>query len=225
MRDNPGAGQCRNPFRGAEFEACPSEHQRTAHGGARAWRPSGECDGNLPQHVRWLAGLQTRPKSRFSSLKESHGDEKQYYNEKVGKLQREYQKLQDRIDAMYVDKPDGRVSQEFFDRKNSDWRADRLKFFTRSKNIKMQTALTWKRAFGFFELAQQAATLYEKQEMKEKRRILDFLFSNCLWKDGDLIPNFRKPFDILALTNSAYQTRKAASRVKSGLSETWLPRI
>ena len=101
----------------------------------------------------------------------------------------------------------------------------RLKFFTRSKNIKMQTALTWKRAFGFFELAQQAATLYEKQEMKEKRRILDFLFSNCLWKDGDLIPNFRKPFDILALTNSAYQTRKAASRVKSGLSETWLPRI
>src|SRR5215813_10124324 len=124
MRDNPGAGQCRNPFRGAEFEACPSEHQRTAHGGARAWRPSGECDGNLPQHVRWLAGLQTRPKSRFSSLKESHGDEKRYYNEKVGKLQREYQKLQDRIDAMYVDKPDGRVSQEFFDRKNSDWRAD-----------------------------------------------------------------------------------------------------
>ena len=138
-------------------------------------------------------------------LKESHGDEKRYHDEKVGKLQREYQKPQDRIDAMYVDTPDGRVSQEFFDLKNSDWRADQAEIL--HKNSKMQTALTWKRAFGFFELAQQAATLYEKQEMKEKRRILDFLFSNCLWKDGDLIPNFRKPFDMLALMNAAYQRK------------------
>ena len=59
--------------------------------------------------------------------------------------------------------------------------------------------------------------------MKEKRRILDFVFSNCLWKDGTLVPNYRKPFDILALTNSAYQKQKATSRAKSGLSEIWLP--
>ena len=59
--------------------------------------------------------------------------------------------------------------------------------------------------------------------MKEKRHILDFLFSNCLWKDGALIPNYRNPFDTLALTNSAYQKRKATSRGKSGLSEIWLP--
>jgi len=69
----------------------------------------------------------------------------------------------------------------------------------------------------------KAPSLYEKQEMKEKRRILDFLFSNCLWKNGNLIPNYRKPFDILALTNAGYQKRKATSRVKSGLSEIWLP--
>jgi hypothetical protein len=29
--------------------------------------------------------------------------------------------------------------------------------------------------------------------MKKKRRILDLLFSNRLWKDGNLIPNYRKP--------------------------------
>ena len=39
------------------------------------------------------------------------------------------------------------------------------------------------------------------------------------------IPNCRKPFDMLALTNVAYQKRKAASRVKSGLSEIWLRRV
>src|SRR5215813_11107023 len=198
MRDNPGAGQCRNPFRGAEFEACPSEHQRTAHGGARAWRPSGECDGNLPQHVRWLAGLQTRPKSRFSSLKESHGDEKRYYNEKVGKLQREYQKLQDRIDAMYVDTPDGRVSQEFFDRKNSDWRADQAEILHKIEKHQNANRSYLEECVRRLELAQKAVSLYEKQEMKEKR-ILDFLFSNCLWKDGDLTLTTENPLTCLHL--------------------------
>ena len=42
----------------------------------------------------------------------------------TGKLQKEYQKIQDRIDAMYVDKLDGKIAQEFFDRKNSDWCAE-----------------------------------------------------------------------------------------------------
>jgi hypothetical protein len=48
-----------------------------------------------------------------TALKESHGDEKRYHDEMIAKLQKEYQKLQDRIDAMYVDKLDGKVPQEF----------------------------------------------------------------------------------------------------------------
>ena len=73
------------------------------------------------------------------------------------------------------------------------------------------------------ELAQKAVTLYEKQEMEEKRRLLNFVFSNSTWKDGKLIPAYRKPFDLLALTNTAYQKEKAVSSKKDGLFEIWLP--
>ena len=59
-----------------------------------------------------------------TALKESHGDEKRYHDEMIAKLQKEYQKLQDRIDAMYVDKLDAKVPMEFFDRKSGDWRAE-----------------------------------------------------------------------------------------------------
>lgn len=44
-----------------------------------------------------------------------------------------------------------------------------------------------------------------------------------LGKDGTLIPNYRKPFDTLAVTNAAWQKKKATSRMRSGLSEIWLP--
>ena len=158
-----------------------------------------------------------------TALKESHGDEKRYHDEMIAKLQKEYQKLQDRIDAMYVDKLDRKVPLEFFDRKNSDWRGEQAEILRNIEKHQNANCSYLEEGVRLLELGQKAASLYEKQEMKEKRRILDFLFSNCLWKDGALIPKYRKPFDMLAVTNSAYQKKKATSRVKSGLSEIWLP--
>ena len=191
-------------------------------------------DGALPDRVSRLPVVQTL-RIGFSGhiqqgvvtccvpLKESHGDEKRYHDEMIAKLQKEYQKLQDRIDAMYVDKLDGKVPLEFFDRKNSDWRGEQAEILRNIEKHQNANCSYLEEGVRLLELGQKAASLYEKQEMKEKRRILDFLFSNCLWKDGALIPKYRKPFDMLAVTNSAYQKRKATSRVKSGLSEIWLP--
>jgi site-specific DNA recombinase len=158
-----------------------------------------------------------------TALKESHGDEKRYHDEMIAKLQKEYQKLQDRVDAMYVDKLDAKVPQEFFDRKNSDWRAEQAEILWKIEKHQNANCSYLEEGVGLLELGQKATSLYEKQEMREKRRVLDFIFSNCLWRDGSLIPNYRKPFDMLALTNVAYQKKKATSRVKSGLSEIWLP--
>jgi hypothetical protein len=65
--------------------------------------------------------------------------------------------------------------------------------------------------------------LYESQEMNEKRRLIDFVCSNSVWKDGRLIPNYRKPFDLLSVTNEAYQKKKAAFTSKDSLFDIWLP--
>ena len=154
-----------------------------------------------------------------TAFKESHGDEKRYHDEMIGKLQKEYQKLQDRIDAMYVDKLDAKITQEFFNRKNSDWRTEQAEILRKVEIHQDANSSYLEEGVQLIELAQKAVRLYEKQEMKEKRRILDFVFSNCLWKDGALIPNYRKPFDLLALTNSTYQNKKATSPAKNGLPE------
>ena len=44
--------------------------------------------------------------------------------------------------------------------------------------------------------------------MREKRRLLDFVFSKSIWKDGCLIPTYRKPFDMMAVTNEACRKKK-----------------
>ncbi len=73
------------------------------------------------------------------------------------------------------------------------------------------------------ELLQQAISLYDQQSMHEKRRLLNFVCSNSVWKDGCLYPKYRQPFEILAVTNREYQRKKAASCSKSDLRSEWLP--
>jgi site-specific DNA recombinase len=45
------------------------------------------------------------------------------------------------------------------------------------------------------ELARNAQRLLAKQEPREKRRLLNFLLSNCTWEDGEVVATFRQPFD------------------------------
>jgi hypothetical protein len=63
------------------------------------------------------------------------------------------------------------------------------------------------------ELAGRAVELFEKQPASEKRRLLDFVLSNCTWANGELTPEFRQPFDMIALEATACAKEKVAELV------------
>ena len=44
------------------------------------------------------------------------------------------------------------------------------------------------------ELARNAQRLFAEQEPREKRRLLNFVLSNCSWEDGAVRATFRQPF-------------------------------
>lgn len=79
---------------------------------------------------------------------------------------------------------------------------------------------TWEK---ILELSQKAERLYERQEMEEKRRLLNFVFSNSTWKHGKLNPTYKQPFDILAVINTEYQTKKASIGKNADLRPIMLP--
>jgi site-specific DNA recombinase len=41
------------------------------------------------------------------------------------------------------------------------------------------------------ELARNAQKLFERQQPREKRRLLNFLLSNCTWEDGEVVATLR----------------------------------
>jgi site-specific DNA recombinase len=75
------------------------------------------------------------------------------------------------------------------------------------------------------ELANRAWELYEKQEMAEKRRLLDYVFSNSTWADGKLTPNYKKPFDLISEAVKMQEEEEVNTGVrfdKMAGNENWL---
>jgi site-specific DNA recombinase len=141
----------------------------------------------------------------------------------ITSLQKQYQRLQDRLDRMYIDKLDGAISEDYFDRMSEAFRKEQRDTLHKIQQHQSADEAYLEEGVRLLELAQKAVLLYEKQEMKEKRKLLDFMCSNSTWKDGRLIQKYRKPFDLLAVTNRAYQQTKATFPEESGLCPIWLP--
>jgi hypothetical protein len=127
-----------------------------------------------------------------TALKESHKDAKQYHDERVGTLQKQYHKLQSRLDKMYVDKLDGGISQEQYDRMSESFRSEQDDLLRQIEKHQHANQAYLDEGVRLLELSQNVVFLYDKQEIREKRRLLNFVCSNSQWKDGALIPNYRK---------------------------------
>jgi site-specific DNA recombinase len=158
-----------------------------------------------------------------TALRESHRDAKRYHHEMIASLQKQYQRLKDRLDRMYIDKLDGTISQDAFDRMSETFRKEQHDALQKIAQHQSAHETYVEEGVRLLELAQRAVILYEKQEMQEKRKLINFVCSNSMWKDGRLIPQYRKPFDLLAVANQSYQQTKATSPEESGLCPIWLP--
>ena len=159
------------------------------------------------------------------ALRQSHGDAKLNHDAAIARLHAEYNRLQTRIDAMYVDKLDGRIEAVFFDRKASEWRSEQDRLLRSIEEHQGANQTYLEEGVRLLELAQRAHSLFQKQEPREKRRLLNFLLSNCSWKGGGLTAVFRQPFDMLIDTNSMRSQPHECVVPSGGNFEKWLPRL
>jgi hypothetical protein len=65
--------------------------------------------------------------------------------------------------------------------------------------------------------------VFAQQKPREKRRLLNFLLSNCTWEDGEVVATFREPFDMLAVTAINSTRLGNGEAFKSAKNEIWLP--
>jgi len=91
------------------------------------------------------------------------------------RLQREHRRIQERIDAMYLDKLDGRINAGFFDAKAAEMRSEQSRINVEAHGLANQSYVA--EGVNLLRLSQRAHALFERQPAKEKRRLMDFVVS------------------------------------------------
>src|SRR4051794_27645378 len=156
------------------------------------------------------------------ALHASHADERREHEEAIKRHQAEYKRLQDRLNAMYVDKLDGVVDTAFFEKMSNQWRIEQNHCLREIERHQHADQSYMDEGVQLLELARNAQKLFEQQEPREKRRLLNFVLSNCTWEDGEVVANFRQPFDLLAETAVSAARAATADTAKTVKSEIWL---
>jgi hypothetical protein len=124
---------------------------------------------------------------------------------------------------MYVDKLDGRIDNAFFDRKSGEWRAEQDRILRDIETHQSANRTYIEEGVPLLRLADRAHALFERQVPAEKRRLLNSLLSNCVWKDGALTAEYRQPFDMLALACEAAGDQIGEDTAKTASFEKWRP--
>ena len=155
------------------------------------------------------------------ALRESFREAQAFHSEAITRLKKRYRRLEERLEAMYIDKLDGRITTEFFDEKTVEWRAEQRRIQRDLAAHETANERYLDEGLALLRLAQQAPELFENQEPGEKRKLLDFVVSNCTWKDGKLHAEYRQPFDIIRDAAQATPQGGGGSGSGGGSFDNW----
>jgi site-specific DNA recombinase len=156
------------------------------------------------------------------ALHASHADERSEHEEAIRRHRAEHKRLDDRIHTMYVDKLDGLVDSAFFEKMSNQWREEQTLCLREIERHQNADRSYLDEGVQLLELARNAQRLFAKQAPREKRRLLNFLLSNCTWHDGEVIATFRQPFDVLAETAVIASNVLVGDAVQRAKTEIWL---
>ncbi len=136
------------------------------------------------------------------ALKSSYTDERREHEDAIKRCQAEYKRLEDRLNAIYLDKLDGRIDQTFYDRMAKAWKTEQVRLLREIERHTDAEHSYMDDGIKLLELARNARELFAKQEAHEKKRLLNLVFSNSIWHQGEVEATFRQPFDLLAKTTA-----------------------
>jgi len=158
-----------------------------------------------------------------TALRESHGDQKRFRDEAIAKLKADHLRLQKRLDVMYEDRLDGRIDVSLFERKSGEYRQEQARILTEIEGYGAADGQYVEAGIRLLELTRNMHRLFEKQQAAEKRRLLNFVVSNSIWKGGKIVPVWRQPFDMIAVANKPSCDGSCGTELKNGPNENWLP--
>ncbi len=133
------------------------------------------------------------------TLKESHKDESNYHAETIQELEKLRNQVEGRIDKLYDDRVDEKISREFYERKSAQYEKELDDVLKATEKHSKANISYLKLGINIFELALRGREVYEELEtIQEKKELLNFVFLNFKLNEEKVVPTLHNGFDVVA---------------------------
>ena len=128
-----------------------------------------------------------------ASLTEDQQRAQSVKKEQREKLQARLTAVRNRIDQAYMDKLDGTITAEFWQRKAAEWQMEEQQILLAIQGLEQASPDTLLTAKRTLELANRAYFLYVSQPPPEQAKLLKMVLSNCKTDGVSLFPSIESP--------------------------------
>ncbi|OGL22456.1 hypothetical protein A2707_03980 [Candidatus Saccharibacteria bacterium RIFCSPHIGHO2_01_FULL_45_15] len=136
-----------------------------------------------------------------SVLRQTHEDKKRYRDQTLSSIETEITKFQNRIDRVYEDYLDDKITEELYKRKSDEYRTNQKKLQRQRDNIELVDDEYFGTVFHLLNLAKNAPKLFQKANIEQKRSLIQIVLSNFSLDGDQLRWKLKEPFETMVLCN------------------------
>ncbi|MDO9333847.1 MAG: recombinase family protein, partial [Dehalococcoidales bacterium] len=130
-----------------------------------------------------------------STIRESHQDKTQFHRTMLQSYQSDYKKYESRIEKMYEDKLDDRITDSFYDKKREEYRLKQQELRGKISRLGIADEEYYLTSEYLLQLANRAYDLFLSSEAEEKRQLLKLTLQNLKLNGKKVDFELVKPFD------------------------------
>ncbi len=138
------------------------------------------------------------------ALKEMQVVKTRYEENSQAEIMKQVNLLKKRIDNLYIDKLDGKISEEFWHEKNSEWHAQKNELLNKLQILNNSSKNFYEGSNLLLNFCKEAPARFLAGTPQTKRQIINLLCSNLYYKDGKLSVEMKSAFDFLLKSASSY---------------------
>ncbi len=132
-----------------------------------------------------------------NGLLSSHKDESEFHRKRIDILTAQKTKLENRLHQTYIDKIDGKVTEEFYTEMANKWEDELSQIKEQIGRHENADINYLAQSIHILELCNRVKQLYLQKEPAKKAKLLHYILSNCTLNDATPCPTYRKPFDLI----------------------------
>lgn len=133
-----------------------------------------------------------------SVLNTAHKNKAEMQKTLRSNFEAEYKKYQIRIEKMYEDQLDGRITIDMYDKKYKEYREQQEQIKQKISGLEVADDKYYITVTYLVKLINKAPELFARSEQQQNRQILQLVFQNLVLDGKNIRFNLKAPFDVIA---------------------------